>query len=555
MSRTEGNAILAYYQQITEGTVLVGKWVRTVYEIIIRGLEEKRWKFDQKKARRAIEFIETFCRHHEGKLAPGKIRLELWQKALISVIFGILDRDGYRQFREVLVVMGRKNGKTLLAAAINAYMMYMDGEYGARLYMCAPKLGQAKLCFDALVQMVQTEPEMSEITEKRRFDLYVAGTNSSAMPLAFSAKRSDGLNPSAVTCDEVSSWPGEQGLKQYEVLRSAFGAREQWLLLSISTAGYVNEGIYDELVKRSTRFLLGDSQESRLLPVLYMIDDVEKWSDINELRKANPNLGVSVSVDYLLEEIRIAEGSLSKKSEFLTKYCNIKQNSSQAWLSTGTVQLCRGQQLRLEDFRDCYGLIGIDLSMSTDLTSAVCLIERGGRGHVFAKFWLPSAKIEEASARDNLPYRQYITRGLLAESGENYVDYQDCFRWCTDLIEKYQIYPLWVGYDKYCAQPLVQQLSGYGFHCDSVVQGENLTGIINTTEGMLKDGYFDIGDNDLLAVHFLDAALKCNAETGRKKLIKMNANAHVDGMAALLDAMCMRQVHYDEIGMQLMNAG
>ena len=258
MSRTEGNAILAYYQQITEGTVLVGKWVRTVYEIIIRGLEEKRWRFDQKKARRAIEFIETFCRHHEGKLAPGKIRLELWQKALISIIFGILDRDGYRQFREVLVVMGRKNGKTLLAAAINAYMMYMDGEYGARLYMCAPKLGQAKLCFDALVQMVQTEPEMSEITEKRRFDLYVAGTNSSAMPLAFSAKRSDGLNPSAVTCDEVSSWPGEQGLKQYEVLRSAFGAREQWLLLSISTAGYVNEGIYDELVKRSTRFLLGD---------------------------------------------------------------------------------------------------------------------------------------------------------------------------------------------------------------------------------------------------------------------------------------------------------
>lgn len=554
MSRQD-NAIYAYYQQIQEGTVLVGKWVRAVYEIIVHGIEEKKWRFDQKKARRAIDFIETFCRHHEGRLAPGKIRLELWQKALISVIFGILDKDGNRQFREVLVVMGRKNGKTLLAAAINAYMLYFDREYGARLYMCAPKLGQAKLCFDALVQMVQTEPEMSTLTEKRRFDIYVPGTNSSAMPLAFAAKRSDGLNPSAVTCDEVSSWPGDQGLKQYEVLRSAFGAREQWLLLSISTAGYVNEGIYDELVKRSTRFLLGDSQETRLLPVLYMIDDVEKWSDINELRKANPNLGVSISVDYLLEEIRIAEGSLSKKSEFLTKYCNIKQNSSQAWLSTAVVQKARGKQLRLEDFRGTYGLIGIDLSMSTDLTSAVCLIERDERIHVFGKFWLPAAKIDEASARDNLPYRQYITRGLLEESGENYVDYQDCFNWCKSLIEQYEIYPLWVGYDKYSAQPLVQQLSGYGFHCDSVTQGENLTGIINTAEGLLKDGTIDIGDNDLMAVHFLDAALKCNAENGRKKLIKMNANAHVDGMAALLDALCMRQVHYDEIGERLKNAG
>lgn len=554
MSRQD-NAIYAYYQQIQEGTVLVGKWVRAVYEIIVHGIEEKKWRFDQKKARRAIDFIETFCRHHEGRLAPGKIRLELWQKALISVIFGILDKDGNRQFREVLVVMGRKNGKTLLAAAINAYMLYFDREYGARLYMCAPKLGQAKLCFDALVQMIQTEPEMSTLTEKRRFDIYVPGTNSSAMPLAFAAKRSDGLNPSAVTCDEVSSWPGDQGLKQYEVLRSAFGAREQWLLLSISTAGYVNEGIYDELVKRSTRFLLGDSQETRLLPVLYMIDDVEKWSDINELRKANPNLGVSISVDYLLEEIRIAEGSLSKKSEFLTKYCNIKQNSSQAWLSTAVVQKARGKQLRLEDFRGTYGLIGIDLSMSTDLTSAVCLIERDERIHVFGKFWLPAAKIDEASARDNLPYRQYITRGLLEESGENYVDYQDCFNWCKRLIEQYEIYPLWVGYDKYSAQPLVQQLSGYGFHCDSVTQGENLTGIINTAEGLLKDGTIDIGDNDLMAVHFLDAALKCNAENGRKKLIKMNANAHVDGMAALLDALCMRQVHYDEIGERLKNAG
>ena len=553
-TRTGENWILRYYQEIESGQVLVGRWVRTVYGIVVHGIEEGRWRFDQGKANRALDFIQTFCRHHEGALAPNRIVLETWQKALISVIFGIVDAGGYRQFREVFVVMGRKNGKTLLAAAINAYMLYMDGEYGARLYMCAPKLDQAMLCFNALWQMIATEPEMSELAKKRRSDVYVEESNSSAQPLAFSARKSDGLNPSMVTCDEVASWQGDAGLKQYEVLRSAFGARSQWMLLSISTAGYVNEGIYDELMKRSTRFLLGDSKESHLLPVLYMIDDLDKWNDINELRKSNPNLGVSVSVDYLLEEINIAESSLSKKAEFLTKYCNIKQNSSQAWIDTHTVNLCRGGHLRLEDFRGCYCVGGIDLSQAVDLTACCALIEREGRIHVFGQFFLPAAKIEEATARDGLPYAAYITRGLLTPSGENYVDYQDCYRWFTRLIEEYEIYPVWVGYDRYSAQPLVQQMEAYGFHMDSVNQGENLTGIINTTEGLLKDGIIDIGDNDLMAVHFLDAALKVNAETNRKRLIKMNATAHVDGMAALLDAVCMRQVHFDEIGEQLKNA-
>jgi phage terminase large subunit-like protein len=193
--------------------------------------------------------------------------------------------------------------------------------------------------------------------------------------------------------------------------------------------------------------------------------------------------------------------------------------------------------------------------MSTDLTACCALIERDGVAHVFTQFFLPREKIDDATARDGLPYRQYITRGILTESGENYVDYQDCFRWFTDLIEKYEIYPLWVGYDKYSAQPLVQQMETYGFHMDSVTQGENLTGIINTTEGMLKDGVIDIGDNDLMYVHMLDAALKQNAETGRKKLIKISSTAHVDGMAALLDAVLMRQIHFDEIGEQLRNTG
>lgn len=548
------NYIFEYYQKIVNGDIVVGKWIRLWYEYIIKGLENQSFFFSQKKANRAIIFIESFVHHHEGALAPQLIRLELWQKAILSVLFGIIDKDGNRQFREAIIVMARKSGKTLFAAGIAEYMTYLD-DYGARIYFAAPKLEQANLCFDAFYQSITHEPELNAMTKKRRTDVYIPDNNATAKPLAFSAKKSDGLNVSLCIADEIASWQGDGGLKFYEVIKSSVGARKQPLILSISTAGYENEGIFDELVKRGTRVLLGDSKESRLAVFLYMIDDPSKWNDINELRKSNPNLGVSVSVDYLLEEIAIAEGSLSKKAEFLTKYCNIKQNSSQAWLDAVTVSKCFGKPLDLNDFRNSYCVAGIDLSQTTDLTAATVVIEKGGELYVFAKFWLPSEKIDDATARDGLPYDIYIKRGLMGVSGENFVDYQDCYNWITSLVEQYELLPLKVGYDRYSAQYLIQDLKAYGFHCDDVFQGDNLWIVLQEMEGLMKDGKVHCGDNDLLKVHMLNSAIKYSDERGRGKLIKLNRNDHIDGMAALADAFCVRQKWYDEIGEQLRNEG
>ena len=545
--------LLAYYQAIQDGSVTVGKWIKLFYEYLIRGLHEQRFTFDAKKANRAIKFIETFCHHCEGR--EDLLKLELWQKAIVSVIFGVLDHDGNRQFREVVVIVARKNGKSLFAAAIMAYCVFLDGEYGAKVFCVAPKLDQADLVYSAFWQTIAKEPELAALIKRRKSDYYVESTNSSVKKLAFNAKKADGFNPHLTVCDEIASWPGDNGLKQYEVMKSALGARRQPLILSISTSGYVNEGIYDELIKRSTRFLLGDSKESRLAPFLYMIDDPARWSDINELRKSNPNLGVSVSVDYLLEEIAVAEGSLSKRAEFLTKYANIKQSSSQAWLSAQDVERASGASLRLEDFRDCYCVGGIDLSRTTDLTACCAVIERGGKLYVFARFFLPAERVQEATIRDGLPYAAYVERGLLQLSGDNFVDYHDCFDWFRRLVEDYQIYPLQVGYDRYSAQYLIQDMQAYGFHCDDVFQGFNLTPVIRETEGLMRDGAFCLGDNDLLKIHLLDTALKMEAQTDRSKIVKLAVNSHIDGCAALLDAMCVRQKWYGEIGTQLKNGG
>ena len=289
------NYILKYYQSIQDGSAVVGKWIRLFYEYIIKGLESQQFIFDQKKANRAIKFIETFCHHCEGR--DDLLKLETWQKSTVSIMFGIVDEAGIRIFREFLIVIGRKNGKTLFASGIIAYCLFLDGEYGAKVFCVAPKLDQADLVYQSFWQTIQKEPELQALIKRRKSDFYVESTNSSVKKIAFNAKKSDGFNPHLTVCDEVASWPGDQGLKQYEVMKSALGARKQPIILSISTSGYINEGIYDELVKRATRFLLGDSKEKRLAPFLYMIDDVEKWNDINELRKSNPNLGVSVSVD------------------------------------------------------------------------------------------------------------------------------------------------------------------------------------------------------------------------------------------------------------------
>lgn len=574
---TMNNAIYEYYQKITDGSVSAGKWIHLIYEFIIKGLEQKAFIFDQKKANKAINWIESHCFHVEGILAPGNVKLELWEKAIISAIFGIVDKDsGFRFFREILICVARKNGKSLLASMISNYVFQVDGGYGCRVYNVAPKLEQADIIYGNTWAMIQLDPEYKRLLEdikseraqthqkveeteqlikKRVSDLFLPATNSTMKKIAFSAKRSDGFNPSLAICDEIAAWEGDKGLKQYEVLRSGMGARPEGIMLSCTTAGYVNDGIYDELIKRSTRFLLGESKERKLLPFLYMIDDVEKWNDINELRKSNPNLGVSVSVDYLLEEIAVAEGSLSKKSEFITKYCCLKQNSSLAWLPANLVEKASGDALKIEDFAHCYCVAGIDLSQTRDLTCATVVIEKNGELYVFAKFFLPAERIDEATQRDGLPYNIYIQRGLLQPSGDNYIDYHDCYDWLTGLVEQYEILPLMTGYDRYSAQYLIQDLENYGFRTDDVYQGENLYGVLMEMQGLLEDGKIHIGDNDLLKVHLLNSAIKMSTERGRGKLVKLSPTDHIDGVAALADAFTVRQKWFGEIGERLKNEG
>ena len=545
------NYITEYYKQINSGKIVAGKWVKLIYAYLVKGLQKRSFYYDAEKTQLAIDFIERFCHHSEGR--SDLLKLELWQKACVAAIFGIVDKQGLRVFREVFLVVARKNGKTLFASAIIAYVKFLDGEYGAKIFCLAPKLEQAAKVYDGFHQMLLKEPALAKYILKRRSDIYMPSTNSSTKPLAFNAKKSDGFNPHLTVCDELASWPAEQGRKQYEVMKSALGARKQPLILSITTAGYVNDGPYDDLMARATAFLLGNSDERRLLPILYIIDDVSKWDDIEELKKANPNLGVSVSEEYYREEIAIARLNLSKRAEFLTKYCNIKQSSTQAWIPYDVVDAVTQEKYSLADFRSSYCVGGIDLSQTTDLTACCVVIEKAGKLHTFVKFFMPENKIDELQEREGVPYRLYVSMGLIRPSGENYVDYNDCFEWFRMLVEEYEILPLQVGYDRYSAQYLVQQMEQYGFHMDDVHQGENLTPVIHEVDGLLRDKTLLLGDNNLLKAHFLNVGMKQNEETRKIRPVKIDPRCHIDGFVAVIDALTVRQKHYDLIGEQLKN--
>lgn len=552
-----GNWIFAYHEAIQKGEVIVGVWIRLVYEILVDGLKNGLWEYDEKKANKAITFIENFCHHSEGR--NDLLQLELWQKAIVAAIFGIIDKEtGYRQFREVFIVVARKNGKTLFAAAIAAYMTYIDGEYGAKVYFLAPKLDQAELVYDAFYQIVQADEELDSVTKKRRSDIYIKAFNTSVKKIAFNSKKSDGFNPQLVVNDEMEAWPGDQGLKQYEVMTSALGARKQPLIISIATAGYVNDGIYDELYKRATAFLKGNSKEKRILPFLYIIDNIEKWDDINELRKSNPNMGVSVTEEFYIEQIEIAKNSLSKKVEFMTKFCNIKQNSSVAWLDYWDVMKCVHKDTddlakTLEDFKGCYCVGGIDLSRTTDLTAASIIIYKAGKNYVFTKFFMPQKRFETAVDEDNTPYNIYREKGFLQISGENQVDYKDVYFWFIELVKKYKIRPLKIGYDRYSAGYLVEEMKMAGFHMDDVYQGTNLTPILHKFEGDLKDGLYDFGENTLLASHLLNVAVEINMNDSRMKPVKIEKRMRIDGAVSVFDAATMISKYHAEIGKKLLN--
>lgn len=540
-----------YKERILSGEDVVGKWMLLNLQYVEKGLANGDFFYDSKRAELKIQYIENFCSHVEGK--TSKLILEPWEKYYIACMFGLVDKNGTRQFKEFPTIMGRKNGKSLLGAAIESAVGFTESEAGMQIYNIAPKLDQAKIIYNTLFQMIEKMPSLANRVKRRRTDIYYPKKNCRWIPLAFSSKKSDGFNPYCTIFDEFAAWEGEAGKKMYDVMLSAGGARKAPLYLPLSTANYIDDGLYDELFVRGTSILLGTSTEKRMLPFFYMIDDIEKWDEMDEIRKAMPNLGVSVSYQYIEDEIVKAHNSMSYRSEFITKYCNIKQNSVEALFSAKDIDKTKCDRLRFEDFHGMWGVGGIDLSQTTDLTAASVVIRVDGKDYVFTHFWLPTNKIDELEERDKIPYRKFISLGFMSPSGENFVKYEDVSQWFERLRKQYKIYCVVVGYDRYSSQYLVDEMEKHGYKMDDVLQGTNLTPVINEFTGYVRDGTVMTGTNGLLQTHMSCVALKKVAEDNRVRMVKVDQRKHIDGYASVIDAYCVRQKWWETYKYRLEN--
>ena len=309
------------------------------------------------------------------------------------------------------------------------------------------------------------------------------------------------------------------------------------------------------MVKRSTAFLNRDSREKRILPIMYTVDDDERWHDIEEIRKANPNFGVSVYVPFFEQRIATAQDDPVARREFLMKHCNIKQSAETAWLDN---RLLEGavSTLTLADFSGTYGVGGIDLSQTTALTAASAVIERGGVEYGFCQFFMPKDRLQRAIEEDNTPYDIYLEQGVLTLSGENYVNYRDVYEWFVSLRTQYKINLLKIGYDRYSHQYLIDDLKSFGYHTDDVFQGDNLTPIIRKLEGTIKDKNFVIcGDNHLLKSHFFNVALQHNNAKRTFRPVTITRNARIDGFVSIVDGLTVKDKYIGEVGNMLANKG
>lgn len=533
-----------FKRDVENGRYRLGKWMLLNLEFVEWVLDSGQCLYDSEKADKAIRFIETQCRYVEGRSGP--FILETWQKYITACIFGLVDDDGYRHFTEFVLIIARKQGKSTFAAALEACVAYTQKENGMQIYNLAPKLQQANIIYNQALLMIQANKTMSKLGKKRRSDFYIAGKNCTISPLAFNSKKSDGFNPYLTIFDEFAAWEGVKALDMYNVMLSAQGGRHDPINLSCSTANFIDGGLYDELFPRCTSVLLRNSEETSLLPFLFMIDDIEKWDDVEELRKAMPNLGVSFFEKKLEAEIRKAHSSSSYKAEFICKYCNIKQNTIAAWIPQEALAKSQGPAIVPHDFRRMAAVGGVDLSQTTDLTSACVVIRYEGNDYILSHFWMPAGKLEELTERDNVNYSAMIGHGFLSLSGDKFVDYKDVTAWFMNLRSEYKINIIMTGYDRYSSTYFVDEMKKAGFAMDDVFQGTNLTPIMTEFEGLMMEGRIKTGTNGLLQSHIRNTAIKREPDGKRLRMMKISQTKHIDGCAAVIDAMTVRSKYTDK---------
>lgn len=540
------NYILEYYSLLESGKIKASKRLIKQYKKLVDDINNPKNGviFDPVRAERPIIFIEKFCRHSKGEWAGQPVKLELFQKAFLSALFGFIDeKTGLRKYKEAFFYVARKNGKSLLLSAIALYCLIADKEPGAEVYSVATKKDQAKIIFDEIINMVRQSPDLMKVCKKRKSDLYFNLTMSKCQPLGKNSDTLDGLNSSLVIIDELH---GIKDRNLYEVMKQSQSARRQPLLIMITTAGTIRECIFDDMYKYACKVVDGDIKDASFLPVIYELDNKKEFTDPLAWEKANPGLGKIKKLDDIINKVERAKQSPRDLAGVLCKDFNLIQTTSTAWLSYD--DLNNEETFNINDFRGFYAIGGADLSITTDLTCATLLLmDKQEKRYIKQMYFLPADNLEQRVQADKIPYDKWLEAGLLRLCNGNTINYSDVTAWFLEMVNDYEITPAWVYYDSYSARYWVEEMENNGFNMVRCIQGAKTLSLpMQMLEADLKAKKINYNNNPLLKWCIANTGIQTD-RNGNIVPVKANSPKYrIDGLASLLDSYVGLFEHYQE---------
>ena len=540
------NWIRAYLDKIEAGEIVTSKRVRKIYQRLAYDMDNPgKYRFDEAKANRPIEFIERFCKHSKGEWAGQPVRLELFQKAFISALFGFVDSEtGLRKYREAFFMVARKNGKSTMLAGIALYLLLADGEAGAEIYSVATKKDQAKIVFDEVCHMVSQSPYLRKHIKKRKTDLYFSAAMSKIQALGKNSDTLDGLNGSGIIIDELH---GIKDRNLYEVMRQSQSARRQPLLVMITTAGTVRECIFDDMYEYACKVVDGVINDATFLPIIYELDAKAEWTDPAAWFKANPGLGRIKKLEDLVAKVERAKQSPKDLSGILCKDFNIRETRYNAWLDFDSIN--NEETFSLEDFRGAYAIGGADLSLTTDLTCATVLMmhPETHKRYIRQMYWLPEDNFTQRVEQEKIPYDKWLEAGLVRLCKGNTINYSDVTAWFLEIVKEHGITPLWVYYDSWSARYWVEEMEAYGFKMERCIQGAKTLSLPMQNLGadlQAKKVVYD--NNPILKWCLTNTGIQEDRNGNIVPVKNSSAKRRIDGTASLLDAYVGLYEHYNE---------
>lgn len=522
-------------REIAKGKRVAGKYARLAAERFLADLERDDIEFRAAAGERACSFVEKF-HHVKGRWAAQSepIILEPWQCFVVVAIFGFYNLDGTRRFTEAYIRVARKNGKSILAAAIALYMFVADGEHGAEVYSGATSEKQAWEVFRPAKLMAQRHPSFAAhfgVTINAK-NMNRAEDDSRFEPVI--GKPGDGASPSCAVIDEFHE---HKTWDLYETIDTGMGARENPLKLIITTAGDNIASPCFEKDDDCRKILDGGISDDSIFAIIFAADDDDDWSSVTAMKKANPNMDVSVSRAYLERQLHKAKRSPAAQASYRTKNVNDWVSSGSAFLNTLRWNRCGDASLNIKDFIGWPCIFGLDLASRIDFVALVRLFYKFDdddgqlRYWCFPRFWLPEARLEDEKA---MQFHRWVESGHLELHDEDEIDFARLRQAIKDDADIYT--PREVAFDPWRAIGVEQELSDYGLEMVRIPQTiAHFTSPMDELEAAHLSGRIQHNHNPVM--NWMAGNLVAKADTnGNKKPRREIERNKIDGPVALLMA-------------------